>query len=216
MKFCKFIGGILLFYTATGILGMEVVKKQTTGSISSQQTSEEQKSFMWFMQTMKQLKTPIMKNLSAEDQEVYNKRVQYKDDPEAVTRSRTNFVKALLKTAQDEKLDIPYEEDVLQSAVLKSTIALHSGNIIVTDEISARKKIFWELTQGEKDTWTRDKYLASSDATATVVKKWARQVADLCAQHKFIEDTNEAKQQKQEELFKEKMATLKREYAQKP
>lgn len=176
-------------------------------------TAEENNCFKWFRAQHDKLPSHPLQKLTEEDQGVFNKNLLYAKNPIEVTRSRHNYVEAFWTLAEEARINRDdYDKDTLKRAVLKTAINMHTKKTKEpTDEIEAREYAFVnELNSSEKSTWMKDNYLADPQAAESSILKWSDAVAKKLAELKLIEDTQEGKKGKSQELFTKKLAELKK------
>ena len=189
--------------------GQELAKDTSSHEL----TATEKSCYEWYVEQQKQLSSPYQK-LSPEDIAVFNNRVSYSDNPEAVTRSRNNYAEAFYALAHAANIKMEYDKETLKLAFLKMTKAMHTKSIEKpTDVLSARMYVFSKLlTSQEQSAWTQPNYLQNPQETQKVVLKWSDRVSKELAKLKLIEDTEMAKAQKSQELYAEKLALFKKSY----
>lgn len=176
-------------------------------------TASEKSCYEWFVKQEKTLPS-YYNSLSPEDKEIFSKQVRYADNPDAVTRSRNNYVAAFYAQAKAAQIKLEYEEPVLQSALLKMTQAMHGKTIKKpTDELSARMYVFSQLlTPQEQLAWTKENYLKNTQEAESLAAKWAQLVSDELVKLNLIGGTSEAKTQKAQELYVEKTERFRKTY----
>lgn len=176
-------------------------------------TDEENKCFEWFNATTKQMPSTIQQ-LCQEDKEVYEKRLKYADDPDAVTRSRNNYADKFLEQVKDNNLPLPYTPRIVKRTILKVVQGLHRGSIKPTDVLTARQHVYADLlTEQDKNTWTPTNYQKNPDQAHAVAQKFADLLAEQLISLKLVADTDEARKAKTEEIYQEKLARFKITYA---
>jgi hypothetical protein len=180
---------------------------------SQELTPLEKGYFEWFEQTSKQVPS-VFQSLSAEDKTVFNQRLKFGEHPEEVTRSRTNYVRALYAYALQDGKPIACDEATLTTVVLKVTRKLHAQVLAKpTDLLSARIYVYNQLlTQQERATWTEANYVENPQAAHRVVVRFSNLLVEELARLGLVESTDEAKKQKAKELYHSKVAELKKAY----
>ncbi len=213
---------LALLLSNNGLVAMNVQEQKKEilikDATSNELTPEESSCFKWFRAQHEKLPVHPFQKLSEEDQSVFNKNLLYAKNPVEVTRSRNNYAEAFWALAQEAQVNRDgYDKDVLKRALLKTAINMQNQTTKEpTDEISAREYVFVkELNSSEKSTWMRDNFLANPQAAEPTIAKWSSAVAKTLAHLKLIEDTQEAKEKKSQELFNKKIDELKKAYIKK-
>jgi hypothetical protein len=183
-------------------------------------TETEDACFNWF-EANKQILRSIYQTLSQEDKNIMTNKVLYKDNPVAVTKCLSNYVKnffelytqKLQKDMELEEIAIPYDFQTTIRTVLKIKILLQSPDKIEPRNITeARILIFKSLSPEEKETVYEKNYLANPQATYAAMTKSGHQLANYAVQFKLIKDTPDAKEKFANEWRDKKMAALERAY----
>ena len=215
MKNISFFAFVLLLSINVVAMDSQDSKGQALAKDASphELTATEKSCYEWYVEQQKKLSSPYQK-LSSEDIAVFNNRINYTDNPEAVTRSRNNFVEVFYTLVHDANIKIEYDKETLQRTFLKMTKAMHTKSIEKpTDVLSARMYVFSQkLTEQEKSMWTQINYLKNPQEAEKVVLKWSDLVSKELAKLKLIVDTKEARELKSQELFDEKLAFFKKSY----
>ncbi len=207
---------LALVFNSNYLVAMEnqEQKKQQLLSDSKENelSADETKHFNWFREQHPKLATHPLKKLSAEDQKAFsNEQLSL----ERIMDSRSKYVDAFWGLVEQAKIDRDgYHKDVLKIACVKTALNMRTGNVPKpTDEISAKTYVFTkQLSKEEQDTWMKDAYLTILKAAMPSVTKWSDGVANWLADLKQIENTQEAKEQKSDELFKAKIVELTKAY----
>jgi len=201
MNAIRFFIYALILSNATIIIGSHAAKKAD---------SDTSAPLAWVQAKMK-LFPKILESLPEEDRQVWNKGINYAQNPEAVTRSRRNYVTELVRQVQQSGSELEYDEETIQSAVLQSVIARHTKTVKVVDEQSARSFAFTQLSEDEQATWRRPNYQACPEKAHQVAQKWSVLAAATCTQYKFIKP--EEAEQTAKKLYEEKLETFKTMYS---
>jgi len=186
---------------------------QVHSKVNTTLSPEETAVFQWFDKH-----TPLVgsvhKELPVEDQEFFNKKIPYKENPEAFTRATLNFATTFYKLATEKGLAAPFTPEALGSMFLKIRIAMQNKEIEKpTDLLTARLYVWSKLmTPQEKESVYRDNYLKNPEAAHAVAAKNGRLLAEELAKLNIIENTDAAKAQYAEEFTKKKIEDFKREY----
>lgn len=172
-------------------------------------TPQEEECMDWFDKSTE--KVSAFQALSPKDLETFTKKIKFQDDPKRVKKSRTNFVKELVKFAQEKGIAFPHDEKTLLSAVIKTTQRMHSrANETPTNERQARILAHNELSEHEQRLITTpDGYLAHKQEAHQIVAKWSKLAVKLMLQHHIID---EGAPDKEQELINEKLAKLKTQF----
>ena len=192
-------------------------KKQTLLSDAKENelTADETKHFNWFREQHPKLATHPLKQLSEEDQKAFsNEQLSL----ERIKDSRSKYVEAFWGLVEQAKIDRNgYDKDVLKIACVKTALNMRTGNVPKpTDEISAKTYVFTkELTKEEQDTWMKANYLKDPQAAAPSIRKWSNSITNWLMKIGKVENTEDAKERKSNELFIGKLDELNKAYLQK-
>jgi hypothetical protein len=171
--------------------------------------------YLWMKKQEKDLGIPYQE-LSSDDQKVFDQLVKYKDNPEAVKRSRYNWANIVCNKVKAAGRDLPYDNNTVGETLLKMSILMHSGKIKKPKtELTIRMAATKELTPEEMGGWTETVFKSSRTKSEETVLKWADIAANTIAKIKLIENTPEAIEQKKQQLFEEKIADMERAYTKK-
>lgn len=176
-------------------------------------TPTEQACYAWFTELQKTLPSAFQA-LSAEDRKTFETQVKFQDNPEAVTQSRHNFAEAFFANAQQAGKELPYDKDMLKNTFIKMTKMMHSQAIQKPiNLLTARMYVFSSLLSAEeKITYSQENYCKNPEATKAVVFKWSALVCDELIKLNLLENSAKAKEEKEQELYKEVVARFEHTY----
>ena len=178
-------------------------------------TPADEACYLWVKAQEKDLGIPYQE-LSQEDKNVFDKLVKYKDDPEAVKRSRYSWANIICNKVKTAGRELKYDNNTAGETLLKMSILMHSEKIKnPKTELTARMWANKELTPEELTGWTESVFKDNREQSEKTVSKWAGIAANKIAEIKLIENTPEAIEQKKQELFKFKMTDLEKAYTKK-
>ncbi len=186
-------------------------KMQTLADSSSEElTATEQACYDWFKKQQKTLPSSFQK-LSPEDLQTFEKQVKYNDNPQAVILSRHHFAEIFYEAAQTAGLELPYDKELLKNTFVKMKKIMDSPTMAKPkDLLSARMYAFSMLSEDEKKAYSQENYWKNPDATKIVISKWSQLVCNELIKIKQLDST--LKDQKEQELFNEKIETFENTY----
>jgi hypothetical protein len=176
-------------------------------------TVTEKKCYDWFVETQKKYQLSPFQKLSQEDREVFNKGILYTDNPQAVTQSRHHFAESFCKLAEEAKIPLMCDQATLKDLFLKMAITMQQKGINnPKNEVEVRMWLFSQLPAEERIKWTEEYYLKNSDETKKALLNFSKSVSDDLAKRGMIENTDIAKEQKAQEIYKEKLQVFELNY----
>lgn len=218
MKYISF--PLILLMSVHCLVAMEQKNQASVQEISSEIdevnfTPADEACYFWVKAEEKVVGIPYQ-DLSQEDKNVFDKLVKYKDDPEAVKRSRYSWANIICNKVKTAGRELKYDSNTAGETLLKMSILMHSEKIKnPKTELTARMWANKELTPEEMRGWTESIFKEHREQSETTVLKWANIAANKIAAIKLIENTPEAIEQKRRALFEEKIADLEKAYTKK-
>lgn len=215
MKYIPF--ALTLLASAQCSIAMEQKNQTSIQEVSSEIdevdfTLADEACYYWVKAEEKIVGIPYQ-DLSQEDKNVFDKLVKYKDDPEAVKRSRYNWADIVCNKVKMAGRELKYDNNTAGKTLLKMSILMHAEKINnPKTELTIRMWATKKLTSEEMGGWTATVFNQNREESEKTVLKWATITANEMSFKKLIESTPEAIEQKKRALFEEKMTDLEKAY----
>ncbi len=174
-------------------------------------TPEEQSAHTWFSGYRSKLQ--FFKQLSPEDKALIDNKEKYDNNPVAMTRLNNNYIDAFYRAAQEAGVELKYTREILKRANLKVMRLIQSKTEEeVTDLPSARRQAWKNIPEHEQDTFRPTNYRNNPKAAEAVALKFSQDIVKRLVSIKLVEDTEEAKKKRVDELYAEQLETFKSHY----
>ena len=222
MKHVALFALILLLSNSCAVaMNQEGQKGQDSAQSTSSEIDEvdftlaDEACYFWVKEQEKVVGMPYQ-DLSPEDKNVFDKLVKFKDNPEAVKRSRYNWADIICNKVKTAGKELKYDNNTVGETLLKMSILMHAEKIKnPKTQLTVRMWANRKLTPEEMRGWTESVFKADHKESEKTVLKWAGIAANKMAEKKLIENTPEAIEQKKRALFEEKMTDLEKAYTKK-
>jgi hypothetical protein len=182
-------------------------------------TETEDNCLNWLHKEIERV--PCHDKLTLEDQKLCGDPDCYKKNRDAAINSRKKFVLAFYEAIDDynkkeenEKIELKYDKETMQRAVLKKLQQMHSPIIKKpTNESEARADAFKLLNAEQKSTYSKENYLKNPKATEAAVLAYKENYIRLVMENKLLGDsTEQVVKEKAQQLFEDQMKRFECQY----
>lgn len=155
----------------------------------------------------------IYNQLSDEDRAVFSSAVKYQSDPDAVVRSRTNYVDTFFRIKQGEgAAQLPYTREQILQVVLLKARQMHAGTMKEPQHESDIRAYVYSvcLTPQEQRGFLQETYEKDVELSKCAVQRFAQLVVEWMVKLHVVEEKN--RKEKEKEIFEQRFKTLEETY----